>query len=65
MLSASGVPCISRNSYCIACSHAEWDGLGDHLGDVPWKTIFKFCDSAAVVDFVSGFSLEFMHNPSL
>ena len=30
-------------------SHADWDGLRDHLGDIPWEDIFKlsalFADS--------------------
>ena len=28
-------------------SRAEWDGLCDHLRDVPWKVIFKLSASAA------------------
>ena len=36
----------------IACDYscADWDGLGDHLRDVPWKDIFassaasEFCE---------------------
>ena len=33
----------------IACyySHANWDGLRDHLRDVPWQDIFKLSASAA------------------
>ena len=29
--------------HCIAYynSHADWDGLHDHLRDVPWEDIFK------------------------
>ena len=30
-------------------SHADWDGLHDHLGDVPWEDIFKL--SAAAREF--------------
>ena len=29
------------------CSHADWDGLHDHLRDVPWKDIFKLSAAAA------------------
>ena len=29
-------------------SHADWDGLHDHLRDVPWEDIFKLSASAAV-----------------
>ena len=28
-------------------SHANWDGLWDHLRDVPWQDIFKLSASAA------------------
>ena len=35
--------------YCIAYdySRAYWDGLCDHLRDVPWEDIFKLSASAA------------------
>ena len=35
--------------HCIAYdySHADWDGLCDHLRDVPWEDIFKLSASAA------------------
>ena len=35
--------------HCIAYdySHADWDGLCDHLRDVPWEYIFKLSASAA------------------
>ena len=32
-------------------SHADWDGLHDHLGDVPWEDIFKLSASAAASEF--------------
>ena len=32
-------------------SRADWDGLYDHLRDVPWKDIFKFSASAAASEF--------------
>ena len=32
-------------------SHADWDGLWDHLRDVPWEKIFKFSASAAASEF--------------
>ena len=32
-------------------SHADWDGLGDHLRGVPWEDIFKLSTSAATSDF--------------
>ena len=50
MLSASGVThnsCRCYNSHCIAYLWAEWGGLHDHLGAVPWRNIFKIDASAA------------------
>ena len=37
----------------VACdySHADWDGLRDHLRDVPWEDIFKLGASAAASEF--------------
>ena len=32
-------------------SHADWDGLLDHLRDVPWEDIFKLGASAAGSEF--------------
>ena len=32
-------------------SHADWDGLCDHLRDVPWEDIFKLSASAATSEF--------------
>ena len=39
--------------HCIAYdySHADWDGLHDHLRDVPWEDIFKLGASAAASEF--------------
>ena len=31
--------------------HNDWDGLLDHLRDVPWEDIFKLSASAAVSEF--------------
>ena len=31
--------------------HADWDGLHDHLRDVPWNNIFKLCGPAAASEF--------------
>ena len=42
-------------------SRADWDGLHDHLRDVPWEDIFKLGASAAASEFVSGFRLELMY----
>ena len=32
-------------------SPADWDGLRDHLRDVPWKDMFKLSASAAASEF--------------
>ena len=32
-------------------SHADWDGLRDHLRDVPWEDIFELSASAAASEF--------------
>ena len=32
-------------------THADWDGLRDHLRDVPWEDIFKLSASAAASEF--------------
>ena len=47
--------------HCIAYdySRADWDGVHDHLRDVPWKDKFKLL--LLLVNFVSGFRLEFMY----
>ena len=39
--------------HCIAYDyfHADWDGLRDHLRDVPWEYIFKLGASAAASEF--------------
>ena len=38
-----------RIPYDYSC--ADWDGLGDHLRDVPWEDIFKLGASAAASEF--------------
>ena len=39
--------------HCIAYDYslADWDGLLDHLRDVPWKDIFKLGASQAASEF--------------
>ena len=32
-------------------SHADWDGLHDHLRGVPWEDIFKLGASVAASEF--------------
>ena len=32
-------------------SRADWDGLSDHLRDVPWDDVFKLSASAATSEF--------------
>ena len=36
-------------AYDYSC--ADWDGLRDHLRDVPWEDIFKLGASAAASEF--------------
>ena len=38
-----------RIAYDYSC--ADWDGLCDHLSDVPWEDIFKVSASAAASEF--------------
>ena len=35
------------HSIAYDCSRADWDGLRDHLRDVPWEDTFKLSASAA------------------
>ena len=43
-------------------SHADWDGLCDHLRDVPWDDIFlNLVLLMLLVNFVRGFRLELMY----
>ena len=39
--------------HCMAYdySRVDWDGLHDHLRDVPWEDIFKLSASAAASEF--------------
>ena len=39
------------SSHWLWLSHADWDGLHDHLRDVPWVHIFKLSTSAAASEF--------------
>ena len=32
-------------------SHADWNGLCDHLRDIPWHDIFKLSSSVAASEF--------------
>ena len=38
--------CIAHDYSCV-----DWDGLCDHLRDVPWEDIFKLGASAAASEF--------------
>ena len=40
---------ITYDFYDFSC--ADWDGLCDHLRDVPWEDIFKLGASAAASEF--------------
>ena len=47
--------------HCIAYdySRADWDGLHNHLRDVPWEDIFKLSASAAASEFCEWFQVRF------
>ena len=38
-------------------SHADWDGLRNHLRDVPWEDIFKLSASIAASQFCEWFQV--------
>ena len=38
-------------------SGADWNGLHDHLRDVPWEDIFKFSASAVTSDIYEWFQV--------
>ena len=42
-------------------SRADWDGICDHLRDVPWKDTLNSVLLLLLVNFVSGFRLELMY----
>ena len=42
-------------------SHADWDGLRDHLRDVPWEDIFKLDASAAASEFCQWVQVGMMY----
>ena len=45
----SRMPPFHRIAYDY--SHADWDGLCDHLRDVPWEDTFKLAAFAAASEF--------------
>ena len=45
-----------RIAYDYSC--ADWDGLRDHLRDVPWEDIFKLGASAVANEFCEWFQVE-------
>ena len=54
---------IHIHIHCIASdySHADWDGLCDHLRDVPWEDIFKLGASAAASEFCEWVQVGLMY----
>ena len=46
--------------HCIAYdySRADWDGLRDHLRDIPWEDIFKLGASATASEFCERVQVE-------
>ena len=54
------MPPFHRIAYDYSC--ANWDGLCDHLRDVPWEHFFiDLVLLLLLVNFVSGFRLELMY----
>ena len=56
-------PTISQQDapfLCIACDYSgtDWDGLRDHLRDVPWAVIFKLGASVAAREFCEWVQVE-------
>ena len=49
--------------HCIAYdySHADWDGLCDHLRDVLWEDIFKLSASTAASEFCEWVQVGLMY----
>ena len=47
----SHIPAVLDLFLSYDYSHTDWDGLRDHLRDVPWEDIFKFIASAAASEF--------------
>ena len=47
-----------RIAYDYSC--ADWDGLRDHLRDVPWEDIFKLGASAAASEFCEWLELMYI-----
>ena len=43
-----GCPISSHSLWLFLC---WWDGLRDHLRDVPWEYVFKLSASAAASEF--------------
>ena len=39
-------------------SHADWDGIRDHLRDIPWEDIFKLGASSAASEFCEWVQVE-------
>ena len=42
-------------------SRADWDGLHDHLRDIPWEDIFKLDASAAASEFCQWVQVGMMY----
>ena len=51
--SAMAFPSLGNSVHVVHddYSHGYWDGVCDHLRDVPWKDIFKLSASAAASEF--------------
>ena len=64
-----GFPSNSHQDALLHCmaydySCADWDGLRDHLSDVPWEDISKLGASAAASEFCEGVQVGIdVYNP--
>ena len=49
---------VSFHRIAYDCSRADWDGLRDHLRNVPWENVFKLGASAAASEFCEWVQIE-------
>ena len=60
--SAMAFPSLGNSVHVVHddYSHGYWDGVCDHLRDVPWKDIFKLSASAAASEFCEWLELMYI-----
>ena len=61
----NGFPSMGNSDHVVVSVSdyfcVDWDGLQDHLRDVPWEDIFKLGASAAASGFCEWFRLELIY----